>query len=245
MDATLADDRGVAAYGDGFSSPHTYPKGVELYRQGSHVWDVFVISSGVVKMSWEGLDGQESIVTLAFPGAWVGAAAVIARRPSPVSAVTCTSTVANRIHADAFLRLVNEVPRLSAVIHDAHARDLCRIIDWLGLRSSLTAAQRLQWVVRQFIIAGHSHAYKGGVRLQIPLRRWELAKLIAVTPEHLSRLVKQMQSDGIIFAERGWIVVRDVDRLCSVHDWDDAPWSASTASAHLYGCRDGLPRRAD
>ena len=47
------------------------------------------------------------------------------------------------------------------------------------------------------------------------MKRWELASLIAVTPEHLSRLLRQLRDDGVIRVNNGTIVVPDVRRLAA------------------------------
>jgi CRP-like cAMP-binding protein len=57
------------------------------------------------------------------------------------------------------------------------------------------------------------------IQLQLPLKHWELAELIAVTPEHLSRLLKKMQLEGIVQRDKGWIRIPDVRRLRSQLDW--------------------------
>jgi len=44
------------------------------------------------------------------------------------------------------------------------------------------------------------------MRLQMPLKHWEVAELIAVTPEHLSRVLRQMETEGILRREKGWLI---------------------------------------
>ena len=48
------------------------------------------------------------------------------------------------------------------------------------------------------------------VKLQTPLKHREIAELIAVTPEQLSRLLKGMEEDGLLRREKGWLILRDV-----------------------------------
>jgi DNA-binding MarR family transcriptional regulator len=45
------------------------------------------------------------------------------------------------------------------------------------------------------------------VKIYSTLKRKELAQMIAITPEHLSRLLKRLERDGIIAREQGLIVL--------------------------------------
>jgi CRP-like cAMP-binding protein len=45
------------------------------------------------------------------------------------------------------------------------------------------------------------------------LKQWEVAQLLGITPEHLSRLIKQMEKEGIIGRENGWLIIRNPKKL--------------------------------
>ncbi|MDQ3009630.1 MAG: helix-turn-helix domain-containing protein, partial [Acidobacteriota bacterium] len=49
--------------------------------------------------------------------------------------------------------------------------------------------------------------------LQLPMKLWELADLIAVTPEYLSRLLVRVERDGLLRRDDGQIVIPAADRL--------------------------------
>jgi len=202
----------------------TYPKGVELFSQRRLVDEVLFIHSGWVKLARIDRDGQERILELALAGAWLGTAAVVANEPSPLSAVTCTPTRVTGIPADAFRRSLQHDPALSLQFHQIHARELCRQSGWLLQLSSLTSRQRLERIIRQFIITLHLQASEQGIRINIPLRQRELAQLVAVTPEHLNRLLKVMQDEGVVKRENGWVVIPEIQRLCPDYEQGDAPW---------------------
>jgi len=54
---------------------------------------------------------------------------------------------------------------------------------------------------------------KDKVNLIFPLKHKELAQMVAVTPEHLSRLLKQLERDGIIKREKGLLVMNNSQSL--------------------------------
>jgi CRP/FNR family cyclic AMP-dependent transcriptional regulator len=225
----------------GLTPAQVYPRGVELFSQGSPPDEVLYVDSGLVKLVRADRDGTETILGLAVAGAWLGSASAIVRAPSPVAAVTCTRVLLQRIPARVFCDLLEQDPNLSRLIHHAHARELCRQTSWLAQLTSLSSRERLERVIRQLILSLGLHASARGIRLQFPLRHWEIARLIAVTPEHLSRLLKQMQLDGLIHREKGWLIVPDVTRLCPViEDGEVALWceGGGTTSLDLRQDRD-------
>jgi CRP/FNR family transcriptional regulator len=216
----------------GFSPAHVYPEGVELFRQGALLQEVFYIASGVVKLVRSDREGNEAILGLALPGAWLGSAAAIAQWPSPVASVTSTRVLLQRIPTNVFCELLERDPDVSRRIHQAHARELCRQAFWLAQLSSVPARLRLERVLRQLITALGLRGSAGGVRLQLPLRHWELAQLVAVSPEHLSRLLKDMDAQGVVRREKGWVVVPDLSRLSpAAEDGEMALWCDGSAEA--------------
>jgi CRP-like cAMP-binding protein len=214
----------------GLTPAQLYPRGVELFGQGRVLDEVLYVDGGLVKLVRVDRDGTEMILELAMPGAWLGSASVIIGVPSPVTAVTCGPTLLQRIPAQVFRHLLEHDPDLSRCIHRAHAGGLCKQIAWLAQVGSVSSRERLEGVIRQLIVALGLQATARGIRLQLPLRHWEIARLIAVTPEHLSRLLKQMQGDGVIRREKGWVIVPDVTRLGSGYDVDATPWCERVAA---------------
>lgn len=206
-----------------------YPRGVELFRQGTPPEEVLYVDGGIVKLVHTDRDGEEIILDLAFAGAWLGSAAAVVDLPSPVTAITCTRASLQRIPVQVFCDLLERDPDLSRRIREVHARELCRQTGWMAQLSSRTSRERLERIMRQLILALGLTASSRGIRLQLPLRHWEIARMIAVTPEHLSRLLKQMQGEGVIRREKGWVIVPDLNRLCSTCESDSPRWCERAA----------------
>jgi CRP-like cAMP-binding protein len=56
------------------------------------------------------------------------------------------------------------------------------------------------------------------IRLQSPLKHLEIAQLIAVTSEHLSRLLNQLEQDGLRRRRKGWVIIQDPRKLWHLPD---------------------------
>jgi len=45
------------------------------------------------------------------------------------------------------------------------------------------------------------------------MKNWEVAQLLALTPQHLCRLIKQMEDEGIIMRKKGWLILSEPKKL--------------------------------
>lgn len=202
------------------------PAGTVLVRQGCASGDVFLLDDGLAKLARIDGNGREQILGLRGAGWFPGAACAMAGRSSPASAVAVTPCAVRKLPRAAFLKLLRDRPALSRHVHRMHSRELLSAFHHMAELGVTTARQRLERLLRRLAEAaqpvGRGAAGGGGggggereVRLASPLKRSELASLIAVSPEHLSRLVRRLREDGVIRIHDGGIVVPDVQRLAS------------------------------
>src|SRR5687768_5244165 len=198
----------------GGSAPSlSYPSATELFRQGALAREVYLIDGALVKLTRSEQDGCEMIVSLRFPGWDLGAASVIVHKPHPVTAVTSTSCHLRRIPSEVFNELLKKNSQLSWRLHLMHSYEVFHHVVRVTQIKCLPARQRLEQFLGQLISAlGPSKSQKE-IRVQLPLKHWEIAELIAVTPEHLSRMLNLMQREGVIRREKGWIILPDLRRL--------------------------------
>lgn len=197
---------------------HLYPSGIELFKQGFASEGVYWIETGLVKLVHLNHEGRESIVGLRSRGCILGAVAVIVRRPSLVSAVTVTQCHLRRVPAAALLSLTRNNPKFSWHLHQQHAQEIYDQVAQLVRLGSFSARQRLEQLLLQLISILELGEFEKRTRLRLPLKYYEIAQLIVITPQHLSRLLKQMQQEGIIRREKGAVIICDPQRLRCLPD---------------------------
>jgi CRP-like cAMP-binding protein len=198
---------------DGVTPTHVYPPTIELYHQGSQADEVYFIHRGLVKLVRVEGEGHELIIDLRSPGWLVGTASVITRQQHPVTATTLSESLIQRIPADVFNRLLSTNPQFSLYMHQMHSHEAIDHITHMARISCLPAQDRLADLLWELAHALELTTATGEVLLRLPLKHWELAQLIAVTPEYLSRLLKRMQQDGIVSQKKGFMVIPDVKKL--------------------------------
>lgn len=196
---------------------HTYAQGTPLFLQGTPARDIFLIELGLIKLLHLDEDGEEFIIGLRSIGAMIGAASVIVQEPFPFSAITTTPCRLRRIPADRFLHLAKNDLQFCWNLHQVLGREVQQQANQLFAFKNLSARQRFENLLFQFVSTMKAQAGRSR-EVRLPLKHWEIAQLIGVTPEHLSRVIKQLQREAILRKENGCLVIADVTRL--YHDAD-------------------------
>lgn len=200
--------------------PQFYPSNVELFRQGAAPNDIFLIESGLIKLSRVEKNGREVIVDLRFPKWLVGAASVILKQPYAVSAITVNDCYLRRISAPLFDYLIESDRLVSIYVHQMHSSEVLDKIISITQLGCLTARERLIQLLRRLVFVSAENETPREYKIQLPLKYWELAQLIAITPEHLSRLLKQMEQMGIVRQKKNLLFIKKVHKgLMQVLIW--------------------------
>jgi CRP-like cAMP-binding protein len=194
----------------------TYGSRSELLQQGSPADEVYLIRVGLVKLVWGDSTGKQTILGLRSPGCLIGVAAVVTGEPCAMSAVTLVPTVLERITAEKFLQRLQTDSEFAWKIHQFQSREVHEQLNWLGEMSCSSARSRLGNVFRKLSEIGKVHMDGKKSRVRLPLKQKEVAELIAVTPEHLSRLLHDLSRAGLLHLQNGWIVIPNPQALAAI-----------------------------
>jgi len=197
-----------------------FPPSTTLFLQGATPREVFYIERGLVKLIRMSENGQELAIGLPSQGSLLGAASVIVREPYPFTAITVTSCGLSRIPADLFLQLAKTDEEFCWYLHEVHSREVHRQASQLAALRYLSARQRFEGLLLQFLSSIPAHERQSSMKIRLPLKHWEIAQLIAIRPEHLSRVLQQIKQEGILREEDGCMIVSDVRKLHSLGDCD-------------------------
>jgi CRP-like cAMP-binding protein len=184
-----------------------YAPGIELFRQDSAANEIYFIQTGLAKLTRHEGNGSEFILDMRLPGSLLGAEAVIQRKAHSFSAVTATNCTVTRLSAPRFVDALRNEPRVGWLVNEILSGEVLNQAARMSEIACLPARQRLEqllWDVAEQLGNHQPIDFK----LQLPLRHWEYAQLLAITPTYLSRLLAQLESDKIIFRLSGWIIIR-------------------------------------
>jgi CRP-like cAMP-binding protein len=195
------------------SDSHTYPPAVELFSQGANPADVYLVHTGIVKFTRCEANGQEILLDLRFAGSLVGSAAAISDKPHPFAAVTVTQCKLTRWSAPSFVSLLDTDTGLAARVREILSDDILDHIARISQLTCLPARQRLEQLLWQFCERlgphGSGQTSETTSKLQLPLKHYEIAHLLSITPTYLCRLLNTLEQENVITRSKGWIIVRE------------------------------------
>ncbi len=188
------------------SALHFYPAGVNLIKQGFPVQFIYVLMRGVVKLSFVEESGREIIANLRPSVCIVGADAALLQVPSLVTATTVTGCRIRQIPIARIMTLLQNNASLSFYMSCSIARESLTQTGAVIDMTSGNARQRLLRLLSHFTLS--SDDAPAAASAGTLLKKNEIAKLLAITPEHLSRLIRGLRRDGILDSHDRKIVLR-------------------------------------
>jgi len=195
----------------------------ELSRIGRHVkvkaghtvlWEAeeaFVVGnviSGLLKLSVHSRDGREQIVGIVYPSDFIG-------RPfgsnSQHSVTAVTDAELCIFPRGVFDRFAGEHPRLEHALLRRTLDDLDRARHWMLLLARKTATER---VASLLVEMAERLDGTNGQRIMLPLSRQQMADLLGMAIETVSRTLTAMKRARIIDLPGGRaLVIREMEKL--------------------------------
>jgi CRP-like cAMP-binding protein len=186
-----------------------------LFLQGEPVEALYVVESGLLKLSQVTPDGEEVVVRTVGAGAIVAGVAVLEKRSLPVSA---TAVEASRVlvwRRDKIQALAARQPQIRLnvlqTIADRMQDSLAKIRELSTENVEQRIARALLRLARE---AGRPAA--GGTLIERKLGRKELAELAGASMFTASRVVAAWAREGVLEVGRQRVVVRSLARLAAL-----------------------------
>lgn len=174
--------------------------GEQLLWEGDEAIIVANVVRGVLKLSTQTSDGKEQILGLVYPSDFVG-------RPfgqiTPYGVQALTEAEVCVFQRTDFDRFAREHPRLEHKLLERTLKELDRTRRWMLLLGRMTAEQKLA----SFLLETAERAEPIGCTtasspepssLTMPLSRQQIADVLGLTIETVSRLFSKMKMEGLI-----------------------------------------------
>ncbi len=181
-----------------------------LFSQGAPFTDVYLLISGGIKLQRLAPNGNEKVFEIIRPGQTFAEAILFSGGARyPVSALAISTSVVVSIDAQTYLKLLKS------------SNELC-----LNLMAKLS--QRLHWMVNEVDrLTMHSANFRlvcyllshipdnnnDRTGISLPAPKHVIASRLSITPETLSRALKELTKQGLIKLEGAHIELIDVDKL--------------------------------
>jgi CRP/FNR family transcriptional regulator len=181
-----------------------------LFRAGDPSKYLYVVREGQVKLTRTDIDGHEHLLNLVGPGYFLGFDD-IGNSSYSYSAETLTPTVFCRIKHDDIVWLLAEAPKVSLNILLAVNEQLAQARNMIRALGQKTAIEKVAALLLS--LYPPSAAGGSGKAGALHLSRQEMAEILGLTVETVSRIMAELRRKGIINAPRGRIVVSARARL--------------------------------
>ena len=175
----------------------TYPSGAVVFKEGQAVAEVYLLSEGKVKLFAKSSGGHTMIAKIAKPGDVLGLSAMLNDLPHEVTAETLCPCSLKHVDRPVFLRFLQtyaEAGYIAALVLAKEHREV-----FLGARRlalSPSASARIAQLLIGF--ADSEAPSSSSASFYLALSHAELASLGGVSRETVTRVLNQLERDGII-----------------------------------------------
>jgi CRP-like cAMP-binding protein len=179
-----------------------YEPGETLYHQGDDCTGVYCIQSGLVGLRHIDENGHSVLLKLHSPGTTIGYRAFLSKEEHSNSAEILSPGVVCFLERSTVTNLLSKNPKLGE-------RFLMHCLDDLNDTENdyansllLDKKMRLLHTLMYFYERFGKQDEQGGRFVDLPIKRIELADLIGIRPESLSRLIRTLEVEGILQFDR-------------------------------------------
>ena len=185
------------------------PKGSLLFAQGQPSREISVLCVGHVKISTASKTGKRICLGIVGPGTVLGLSAAISGKPHQVLIEALEPCQLRVIKADSFLALLRSEQAACFAAVTCLSNDVRRIHDCALLFGlSHSAAERLARVLVRWDMHEDDEP-KSRLRLRFPLTHQELAEILGVARETVTRLLSTFERRHLIRCCGSTLVIED------------------------------------
>lgn len=195
--------------------PRFIPRNTAVFEQGDRAEAFFVLLDGRLKVTQTTQTGQQVVLRYIGPVELFGCVAVAGQGDYPGTATAVVDSVVLGWDAAASCHLMERFPKfamnalgtMGARVQEAHTR----------LRELATehVEQRVaRAVLRLASQAGQRVA--GGVRIEFPLSRQDIAEMTGTTLHTVSRILSRWEQEGLVDSGRQRITIRKPHALVTI-----------------------------
>ena len=189
----------------------TLKRGETLFHAGDDKPACATLISGALKISSLDEEGTERILSLVHPAGFVG------EMFAPVAHHDVTAIADSKLcvfPADQYEAIVDRFPKLAKALLRRSSEDLFHsreLIDLMGRRTALQRVGGFLWAMAEAASSSPCHPAE---RFDLPLTRGEMAGMLGLTIETVSRQLTRLEKDEVIarIGARG-IQLRNAARL--------------------------------
>lgn len=188
------------------------PRNSIVFQEGDPASAIFLVASGVLKLTRYTLEGREVIVHLAEPFAMVAEAALFMGK-YPVTGVAVEDLVLIEIPRESVFALMESHPPFQRRLFDSMAHWLQRMVSKIEELVLSSATARLAHYLLDLSKQRGEKGLANVQRVPLPVKKGDLALLLNMNQATLSRTLRHLQDGGFIAVSGRTITILNPDGL--------------------------------
>jgi len=190
-----------------------FETGVIIFNESEVCQGVYFVTSGLVGVRKSGLDGESTLLKLAYPNDTLGYRPLIAKEPHRATAEVLKPGIICFISASIVLPLIRENPTLGLNFLHRATRELGEAEERFHKTVTLTLRARFAHLLMLWKDRGGRVDDGGKFILELPVSRGDLAAMLGVRRESVSRVINELEREGVThFCDRH-VEVNDAENL--------------------------------
>ena len=182
-----------------------------LYRLGESLKSVYAIRSGSFKTYLTNPDGTEQIIGFSLPGELLGMDAISGNEHKCSAKALETSNVCE-IPFDRLESLARDIPNLQHQLFRLMSKEIQQDQNSMLLLAQMPAETRLASFLLGMSERLNQRGYAAN-EFNLSMSRGDIANLLGMAVETISRLLSHFQEDGLLEVERKHITILDITKL--------------------------------
>ena len=182
-----------------------------LFRMGENLKSVYAIRSGSFKTYLTNSDGTEQILGFSLPGELLGMDAICENEHSCSAKALETSNVCE-IPFDRLESLARDIPNLQHQLLRLMSKEIQQDQNLMLLLAQMPAETRLASFLLGMSERLNQRGYAAN-EFNLSMSRGDIANLLGMAVETISRLFSHFQDDGLLNVERKHITILNLEKF--------------------------------
>src|SRR5215475_6227031 len=173
---------------------------------------LYILKSGLVKITIEDQDGYEMILRILYPTDFFGDMSLLDGEPRSATITTLEPSEALTVSRDHFLHIIEKSPKILLKMTAVLSKRLRKTNELIHSLAFFDVYGKVARVLLN-LAAERGRATEQGTVIDMRLTQQELAELAGMTRETMARTLREFQQAGCIRVEAGVISILAVDML--------------------------------
>lgn len=196
-----------------------FEKNTEIVDAGQEMDSVLIVKEGWAIRYKTLEDGRRQVLNVLLPGDMFDLQVLVAAEADH-SVKSVTSLIGLSVRPSVFRCLLTESGQLTLAFWWMQVQEEAFLREQIVRNGKQTARERighfLLELYRRVLITGAGN--EDGFR--VPLTQTVIADALGLTPIHTNRVLRQLERDGLLEQDNGWILFKDEARLAELSQFD-------------------------